>query len=513
MSLRCQLCSSTHKKFVCEGCVRDKLQANQVAIEAVLKERETLAEGIKLHLQDRTATGIRMDDEASSKEAYLKELEQAIASLRSSNQQKRQQIQQVRAEIETRRTALDKAVSNLKHNEPIHLTSVTNDIHDAWHSYKTCTDTLVHSRRLLVRELVSVFRLRRVQRTGSTPSSQSVTRHSPSNHGSGIELGNSTVGTSRSTVRTNANASNQGNPAEGNTAASGGRRLSVVSSRNLELAEKLFYDDPQEYRIINVGFSTYGDYFAYQREKFNAGLGHVVHMTIIMSHYLGVTLPFPVTYKGSLSSAQCGIQNISPLLDNNPSPPSQVPLFLTDSNLDAFTVGLSMLNYDIAYLCHSQGVTIPIHQVPNTLENLALCCRAANLGCDVNKLPEPSSLAIPTPSSTPPKASSSKSLPSALSISPSTANPTDSAVTSREPFYMDFNKVTRLHVALRRRQRPMKGRQGSRNGIISDVATDDLGLNAPSSVGDPGFCLLAAVLDEESGDEEEGGVDAGWHLV
>ncbi|KAJ3117575.1 hypothetical protein HK100_000796 [Physocladia obscura] len=48
-----------------------------------------------------------------------------------------------------------------------------------------------------------------------------------------------------------------------------------------------------------------------------------------------------------------------------------------------FTIGLAMLNYDIVYLCWTQGVSIPLHQAANTLENLAACCRAPKLGRDV----------------------------------------------------------------------------------------------------------------------------------
>jgi len=58
----------------------------------------------------------------------------------------------------------------------------------------------------------------------------------------------------------------------------------------------------------------------------------------------------------------------------------RTPLFLTDENLEGFTVGMAMLNYNIAYLCHTQGIEIPYLKVPHTLHNLFLCCHASNLG-------------------------------------------------------------------------------------------------------------------------------------
>jgi hypothetical protein len=59
-----------------------------------------------------------------------------------------------------------------------------------------------------------------------------------------------------------------------------------------------------------------------------------------------------------------------------------MPLFLDeeDKNFKRFTIGMAMLNYNIAYLCHTQGVPIPLSLVTNTLQNLMSCCRARELG-------------------------------------------------------------------------------------------------------------------------------------
>jgi hypothetical protein len=43
-------------------------------------------------------------------------------------------------------------------------------------------------------------------------------------------------------------------------------------SPNAGLAAKLFYEEPQEYRIINVGFSTYGDYLCKYPESIDLAL-------------------------------------------------------------------------------------------------------------------------------------------------------------------------------------------------------------------------------------------------
>ncbi|KAG2223582.1 hypothetical protein INT45_001664 [Circinella minor] len=57
-----------------------------------------------------------------------------------------------------------------------------------------------------------------------------------------------------------------------------------------------------------------------------------------------------------------------------------MPLFLDDKNLRRFTIGMAMLNYDIAYLCHTQGIEIPLSQVTNALQALMACCRSPRLG-------------------------------------------------------------------------------------------------------------------------------------
>ena len=91
--------------------------------------------------------------------------------------------------------------------------------------YRATANVLIRSRRLLIKELVSIFRLRRVQRVAAT-----ATAPAPANTDSTFSTQNTPPTTS--------------------------------SLSSLELSLKLFYDEPQEYRIINVGFSAYGDYLS-----------------------------------------------------------------------------------------------------------------------------------------------------------------------------------------------------------------------------------------------------------
>ncbi|KAJ3083120.1 hypothetical protein HK102_001244, partial [Quaeritorhiza haematococci] len=341
-----------------------------------------------------------------------------LATLRQTLSQRRQILASLRKDLESRRTR--------------ELTDIKLEIKDYRRKYLQVSEILMQSRRLLVRELVSVFRLRRVQRTGG----------SKNNGGSG------------------ASSSHAGSV----SAASGGA-----------------VEEPPEYRIINVGFSTYGDYLNYPRQKFNAAVGHIVHMTILLAHYLNITLPFEFVNRGAKSYAKANYPRMQTEMSN-------VPLYLTDNNIERFTTGLSMLNYDIAYLCHTQGVQIKFQQVPHSLENLAMCCQATFLGRDTNQ-PHRSWLTN-DPSSTPPHPD------------PDPFSDLD------HQFILDFSKVVRLHTALRKIPRP-QSRTFSINAYApSSSSSADTSTSGAISHDHNLAAIRQALEEEDSGDE-----DAGWHLV
>ncbi|EIE79898.1 hypothetical protein RO3G_04603 [Rhizopus delemar RA 99-880] len=117
--------------------------------------------------------------------------------------------------------------------------------------------------------------------------------------------------------------------------------------------------------------------FTYPKEEINAPISLVVHMLRLIVHYLGIKLPFKIFQKGIQPYIRLETPN-SKLWRNN----NKMPLFLDkeDKNLRRFTIGMAMLNYNIAYLCYTQGVRIPLSEVPNTLQSLMACCHAPKLG-------------------------------------------------------------------------------------------------------------------------------------
>ncbi|RCH88523.1 hypothetical protein CU098_004398 [Rhizopus stolonifer] len=125
------------------------------------------------------------------------------------------------------------------------------------------------------------------------------------------------------------------------------------------------------------------DVSKYPKEELNAPIGLVIHMLGLVVRYLGIKLPFMIFQKG--------IQHYIRMIPPNTqiwSSTRKFPLFLEedDKNFKRFVVGMAMLNYNLAYLCHTQGVKIPVSQVVNTLQSLMACCRAPGLGIQSHAL-------------------------------------------------------------------------------------------------------------------------------
>ncbi|KAI8329501.1 UV radiation resistance protein/autophagy-related protein 14 [Chlamydoabsidia padenii] len=114
---------------------------------------------------------------------------------------------------------------------------------------------------------------------------------------------------------------------------------------------------------------------SYPKEELNSAIGYTSQMLDLIVRYLGIKLPFCIFRKDIYTY----IRSIphSRLYPNQ----SKMPLFLEDEkHFKRFLIGISMLNYNIVYLCYTQGIQIPLSQVANTLQNLMACCDAPGLG-------------------------------------------------------------------------------------------------------------------------------------
>ncbi|TPX57715.1 hypothetical protein PhCBS80983_g03612 [Powellomyces hirtus] len=443
--MECYSCSSTHKPFWCTRCLSKRLHTYVATQAALAKERETLAQRIaSFHGRTRPPSGISPAEEAFSTQKRIAALQADIDYSREQIRQRKLEAQDLRRTLQDRRTRLSDAFTTLRLGRTRLLDLMHKDIEETHKQYTQSADVLMQSRRLLVRELLSIFKLRKVQRR--FPKSVS----------------NTTIVQSFSA-----------------SSSSATRPQSAIAATAPGIIE---------YRIVNVPLPIFGYTMSVPRERFNAAIGHTIHMCVLLFQYLHVNLPYFTVNKGENSYAQA--QHV--VADEA----SRMPLYLTDNNAESFIVGLSMLNYNIAFLCHTQGVHIPIYDVPNTLENLVLCCQASNLGREWSRRRPPPPPLQPAPTNQPDTV------------------PPPPQLNGNDPFFLEFNKVVQLHVALHKRRwaasalaRLCAGKQQQQEqqqqsaATISTTATDIDVRNTK---------LLQQILDENSEDEAE---SSEWHLV
>ncbi|KAJ1814824.1 hypothetical protein LPJ75_002609, partial [Coemansia sp. RSA 2598] len=125
-----------------------------------------------------------------------------------------------------------------------------------------------------------------------------------------------------------------------------------------------------EYAVLADGVCLFGlpwpgadGWAKYPREYIDACVGHCVHVFSVLAYYCHVSLPFRVVKRG----AQLLIRPHWRAADAG-----EAPLSAADSELPAFIVGLSMLFYNISYLCHCRGVDLPSDRATLAVENLRL---------------------------------------------------------------------------------------------------------------------------------------------
>jgi len=89
-------------------------------------------------------------------------------------------------------------------------------------------------------------------------------------------------------------------------------------------------------------------------------------MVNLTASTVGVTLPYESSYFGSHSTIHV----------------SRLPLFVEEhsTNMRDFTLALQLLNYNVAYLCYTQGVDVNPGQLPQTFLNMFRCLNSPHLG-------------------------------------------------------------------------------------------------------------------------------------
>lgn len=124
-----------------------------------------------------------------------------------------------------------------------------------------------------------------------------------------------------------------------------------------------------EYRIVNCGMPSLESLHLIPHKhyyKVNSCIFHCIHLIMLLSNYLDIHLPFPM----SLNPQQ--------IFDPNRA----YSLILSQNQQEDFVNGISMLNFNILFICASQNVEIPFQECTKTLDMLAKLLSSMNLGID-----------------------------------------------------------------------------------------------------------------------------------
>ncbi|KAG0360588.1 hypothetical protein BG005_010393 [Podila minutissima] len=346
-------CGACHlqrsSSYTCVSCVRSLLRQQWDAMKIQVAEKDLLA------VQANQALSPNL------KRCHMIQALQAMASnhsnaineerklLQSELEQDRQKLMRLRAGLNQRKETLRLSAAQFqvrKMNGPPTITASINKTMDRWASVH---QKLGHSRRVLVAELVTLFDL----------------RHAPERRTRPAPLPETYDPLEQSILSTNTALTN--NTQATNMTSS--TRVATKKTTKLRVRDYLEDDSWNEYLIVGRPLPT-GYFENYDTDEINTTIENVIHMMTLVACYLGIKLPFDTFTRSSKYYIQAAFTAGS----------KRAPLFLSESNIIAFAAGLGHLNYNIAYLCHSQGVHITLANATNTLENLLACCEAPNLG-------------------------------------------------------------------------------------------------------------------------------------
>ncbi|KAJ2011769.1 hypothetical protein GGI06_004399 [Coemansia sp. S85] len=114
-------------------------------------------------------------------------------------------------------------------------------------------------------------------------------------------------------------------------------------------------------RLFGLPWPGHEDWAKYPNDYINACVGHCIHIFSVLAHYLHLDLPFHISKRGSSLYIRANWRDVDV---------GEAALSIGDSNTASFVVGLSMLFFDIAYLCHRQGVRVVAERITDAVDNM-----------------------------------------------------------------------------------------------------------------------------------------------
>ncbi|KAJ2656380.1 hypothetical protein IWW48_005057 [Coemansia sp. RSA 1200] len=135
-----------------------------------------------------------------------------------------------------------------------------------------------------------------------------------------------------------------------------------------EEEEYPFVEMDSRRRLFGLPWPGSEDWAKYPSDYINACVGHCIHIFSVLSHYFHIDLPFYISKRGSGLYIRPNWREVDV---------AEAELSIRDNNHASFIVGLSMLFFDVAYLCHRQGVRVHTEQITDVIENLRQAVQAA----------------------------------------------------------------------------------------------------------------------------------------
>ncbi|KAI7899632.1 UV radiation resistance protein and autophagy-related subunit 14-domain-containing protein [Cokeromyces recurvatus] len=333
--MNCKYCHTSHRKFYCIDCIKEKLQKHEEEINITIIERDAAVDEAN-HFLKKTEYIQQLIAEKNKRAMKLESLQESQICMLNETKEKKIRIKELEKQITDKRRILEECIKRKSHYQKLCMDNHNKNstLLRAWQRTHKMT---VGTRRILVKEVSSLFELKPgvVEEPVSLPmpssSLQAEELLPPFSQPTTMQIGNK---------------------------------------------EDLY--------ICGVTLPTrLIDVTKYPKEELNAPIGLVIHMLGLVVRYLGIKMPFIIIQKGLRHYIRMVAPNRQ-LWHNY----RKMPLFLEedDKNFKKFVIGMAMLNYNLAYICYTQGVKIPVSQVANTLQSLMACCCAPNLGIQSHAL-------------------------------------------------------------------------------------------------------------------------------
>ncbi|KAL0139010.1 UV radiation resistance protein and autophagy-related subunit 14-domain-containing protein [Mucor lusitanicus] len=343
--MSCGYCHLPLRKFYCADCMHDKKLKNLQELDTIVPERDSAVAAASTYFEE-TAYVQQLIAEKNKRANNVEMLRHNQTCLLEECNKKKQMIKDLQDRIKEKRMLLHDAAKR-KSQAPKALDNAAVMKH--WQRTHKMT---VGTRRILVKETTSLFELK-----------------------PGVVEEPELSMFSAATV---------------NQAAASMADVNSMLHQSVELppfspaSSSIPMETKEDLYICGVTLPTrLIDVSKYPKEELNAPIGLVIHMLGLIVRYLGIKLPFLIMQKGTRPYIRT-IKGSIQLWHSD----RKMPLFLEDDdkNFKKFVNGMAMLNYNLAYLCYTQNIKIPVSQTANTLQSLMACCRASDLGIQSHAL-------------------------------------------------------------------------------------------------------------------------------